>query len=328
MASAFDRNFALDLARITEIAALCAARHLGRGDGDAGLQAAVDAVRQSFQSLNVDALLCIGDAEGNRAPLLHPGEQLGTGQGPKLDLALDPVEGLSLLALGRPNAISVAGVTPRGGMFAPGPSRYMFKLVMPEAARNVADLQAPVAQNLRNTARALGKRLDELTVFVLEKPRHKDLIAEIRAVGARILLHSEGDVAGALLVTSPTPAADMLLGVGGTPEAVLTACALRGMGGCLLGRLAPQSPEEKEALRDAGLDTERVYTEQDLVSSGEAFFACSGISTGDLLQGVHYDNQGATTHSLVARAATGTVRFIHSRHNPHKLQRISGLNLT
>jgi len=325
MNAALDGNFALDLARVTEIAAICAARWLGRGDGPSGLDAAASAMRRSFLALDVAGVVRSGGAEGDAPPVFIPGERLGAARGPAVDLALDPVEGLELLACGRPNALSVAGAAPAGGLLAPGPSSYMFKLVTREEARGALDLDAPVAENLRRVARALGKDLERLTVFLLDKPRHQELVAQVRAAGARILLHPEGDVAGALMVASPKPAADVLLGTGGTAEGVLTACALRGMGGAMLARLAPQSDAERQAVLDAGMDLKQVYTERDLVSAEDAFFACTGISTGDVLQGVRYDSLGAATHSLTARAQTGAVRYIHSRHNRQKLRKLSGL---
>lgn len=327
MHNELQQNFALDLVRVTEAAALCASRWLGKGDGAAGLEAAVETMRLNFRALNVDGFLVTGGGEREWPALMHPGERLSTYTGPAVDVALDPVEGVSLLALGRPNAVSVAAVAPRKSLFAPGAINYMQKLVVPEAARGVVDLDAPVAENLQRTAKALNKDTEDLTVFVLDKPRHVDLIEEIRRAGARILLHAEGDVAGALMVASPEPVADMLLGVGGASEGVLTACALRGMGGCMLARLAPQTEQEHHQLLDSGVDLQRVYTEKDLVRSEETFFACTGISGGPVLQGVRFGGIGASTHSLVTRGATGSVRFIKSQHNRDKLMQISGLEL-
>lgn len=330
MDSAVQRNLGLDLARVTEAAALCATRWLGKGDGSAGLKAAVDAMRRGFMAVQLDGVLISGGAERQWPLFLSQGEKLGAGAGPRMDVAVDPVEGVSLLALGRPNAISVAAVAPAGSMHVPAFETSMQKLVLPRAAASLAPelmLDMPVADLLGRVAKALGKDVEQLTVFVLHKPRHKQLIQDIRTAGARILLHDEGDVAGALMVATPHGGADLLLGVGGAPEAVVSASALRGLGGRLLARYAPQSQEERETVQQTGLDLKQVFTEQDMVRAEDTFFAASGISTGPLLQGVSYSRQGASTHSLVVRGRTDTLRFIHSRHNRAKLTRISGLEL-
>ena len=234
MAEAPQRNLALDIVRITEAAALASARWLGRGDKEAGDGAAVDAMRISFASLRIDGVVVIGEGAKDKAPMLFNGEKVGKGEGPSLDVAVDPVEGTNLLAYGRPNAISVVAVAPRGSMFDPGPSFYMQKLVVPHEARDVVDLDAPVRDNLANVARAMGKSIQDLVVFVLDKPRHERLIAEIRAAGARIQLQTDGDVAGALMAVDPRSEVDVMMGTGGTPEGVLAACAVKGMGGQIL----------------------------------------------------------------------------------------------
>ncbi len=320
------QNFALDLVRVTESAALSAARWLGKGDKNSGDQAAVDAMRLTFNALHIQGTVVIGEGEKDQAPMLYNGERVGSGTGPVLDVAVDPVEGTSLLAFGRPNAICVVGVAPTGSMFSPGPSYYMKKLVVPPAARDVVDIDAPVHENLHNTAQALGKDMDDLVVFVLDKPRHASLIEEIRAAGARIQLHTDGDVAGALMVVSPHAEVDMMLGTGGTPEGVITACALHGTGGRMLCRLDPQSEAEKHRIMDAGGDLQTILTEADLVRSEDTFFACTGISSGSFLRGVKFTGQGAVTHSLVIRGKTGTVRFIESHHNLQRLMRISAVD--
>jgi fructose-1,6-bisphosphatase II len=230
MAEAPEKNLALDIVRITEAAALASARWLGRGDKEAGDGAAVDAMRVSFSTLNIDGLVVIGEGEKDHAPMLFNGEKVGKGTGPSLDVAVDPVEGTNLLAYGRPNAISVVGVAPRGSMFNPGPSYYMQKLVVPREARDVVDLDAPVKENLSRVAKALDKSVQDLVVFVLDKPRHEKLINEIRAAGARIQLQTDGDVAGALMAVDPRSEVDIMMGTGGTPEGVLSACAIKGMG--------------------------------------------------------------------------------------------------
>ncbi|WP_374290025.1 class II fructose-bisphosphatase [Desulfovibrio desulfuricans] len=325
MAEAPEKNLALDIVRITEAAALASARWLGRGDKEAGDGAAVDAMRVSFATLSIDGLVIIGEGEKDNAPMLFNGEKVGKGCGPSLDVAVDPVEGTNLLAYGRPNAISVVGVAPRGSMFNPGPSYYMQKLVVAREARDVIDLDAPVKDNLANVAKAMGKRVQDLVVFVLDKPRHEKLIAEIRQAGARIQLQTDGDVAGALMAVDPRSEVDIMMGTGGTPEGVLAACAIKGMGGQLLARLDPQSYVEKEAITEAGIDVREVLTVHDLVRSDDCFFAATGISGGDFLRGVRYSAKHAVTHSLVLRGKTGTLRYVESYHNMDRLSKISAV---
>jgi len=319
------RNLALDLVRTTEAAALASARWLGRGEKEAGDRAAVEAMRLSFSALDINATVKIGEGEKDQSPMLFNGEALGTGKGPAVELAVDPVEGTNLLAYGRPNAISVVGAAPSGSMFDPGPSYYMEKLVVPAAARDVIDLDAPVADNLSRIADSLEKDVEDLIVFVLDKPRHKELLQLIRDAGARIQLHSDGDVAGALMAIDPESEIDVMMGTGGTPEGVLTACAIRAIGGEMLCRLDPQKDNEKAALAEAGTDLSRIYTASHLVSSEDVFFAATGISGGTFLPGVRYSGSGAETHSLVIRGKTGTLRYIHSRHNWEKLMRFSAV---
>ncbi|MBQ3058782.1 MAG: class II fructose-bisphosphatase [Desulfovibrio sp.] len=325
MAEAPQRNLALDIVRITEAAALASARWLGRGDKEAGDGAAVDAMRISFASLRIDGVVVIGEGAKDKAPMLFNGEKVGKGEGPSLDVAVDPVEGTNLLAYGRPNAISVVAVAPRGSMFDPGPSFYMQKLVVPHEARDVVDLDAPVRDNLANVARAMGKSIQDLVVFVLDKPRHERLIAEIRAAGARIQLQTDGDVAGALMAVDPRSEVDVMMGTGGTPEGVLAACAVKGMGGQILTRLDPQSYVEKEAINERGIDLREVMGVNDLVRSDDCFFAATGISGGDFLRGVRYSGQHAVTHSLVLRGKTGTLRYVESYHNMERLSKISAV---
>lgn len=325
MAEAPEKNLALDIVRITEAAALASARWLGRGDKEAGDGAAVDAMRVSFATLSIDGLVIIGEGEKDNAPMLYNGERVGKGTGPRLDVAVDPVEGTNLLAYGRPNAISVVGVAPSGSMFNPGPSYYMQKLVVAREARNVIDLDAPVKDNLSNVAKAMGKSVQDLVVFVLDKPRHEKLIAEIRQSGARIQLQTDGDVAGALMAVDPRSEVDIMMGTGGTPEGVLAACAIKGMGGQILARLDPQSYVEKEAITEAGIDAREVLTVHDLVRSDDCFFAATGISGGDFLRGVRYSAKHAVTHSLVLRGKTGTLRYVESYHNMDRLSKISAV---
>ncbi|MCA1945952.1 MAG: class II fructose-bisphosphatase [Desulfovibrio sp.] len=323
-----ERNLALDLVRVTESAALASARWLGRGDKNAGDKAAVDAMRLSFNSLNIRGTVVIGEGEKDEAPMLYNGEAVGSGQGPAVDVAVDPVEGTRLLAYGRPNAISVVGLAPAGTMYAPGASYYMKKLVVPAAASHVIghdDLDAPVGETLRKVAKALGKDLDDIVVFVLDKPRHETLIRDIRAAGARIQLHTDGDVNGSLMAVDDRAEVDVMLGTGGTPEGVLSACAIRGIGGRMVCRLDPQSDAERQRLRNDGVDLDRVLLETDLVSDDNVFFAATGLSGGSFLRGVRYHGRGAVTHSLVIRGKTGTVRYIESNHNWDKLMRVSSV---
>ncbi len=320
-----ERNLALDFVRITEAAALASARWLGRGDKEAGDKSAVDAMRITFNSLNVQGTVIIGEGEKDEAPMLYNGEKVGTGTGPVLDVAVDPVEGTRLLAFGRPNAISVVGVAPAGTMFNPGPSFYMQKLVVPNEAKNVVDIDAPIRDNLENIAKAMGKSLQDLVVFVLDKPRHDVLIQQIREAGARIQLHTDGDVTGALMAVDPRSEVDVMVGTGGTPEGVLAACAIKGLGGQILARLDPQSYVEKEAIAEAGVDMREILTVNELIRSNDCFFAATGISGGSFLDGVRYKGQNAITQSLVIRGKTGTLRYIESYHNVAKLNTFSAV---
>lgn len=320
-----ERNLALDLVRVTEAAALNSARWLGKGNKEEGDRAAVDAMRLSFNALDIKGQVIIGEGEKDEAPMLFNGEKLGTGNGPQVDVAVDPVEGTNLLAFGRPNAISVVGVAPAGAMFNPGPSYYMQKLVVPAAAKNVVHLDAPVNENLIRIAKALDKDVDDLVVFVLDKPRHKQLISEIREAGARIELHTDGDVAGSLMAIDPRSNVDVMMGTGGTPEGVLSACAIRAMGGEMLARLDPRSKKEEHALMDAGIDIRDILTVRTLVKTDDVYFAATGISGGTFLSGVRYTGQGGTTHSLVMRGKTGSIRYIEAHHAWDKLMRFSAV---
>jgi fructose-1,6-bisphosphatase II len=321
-----ERNLALDLVRVTEAAALASARWLGKGDKKSGDRAAVDAMRLSFNALDVTGRVVIGEGEKDEAPMLYNGEDVGTGSPPEVDVAVDPVEGTKLLAYGRPNAISVAGIAPSGSMYAPGASYYMRKLVVPAPAKQHVDLEAPVRENLSRIAEALDKEVQDLVVFVLDKPRHEELIAEIRRAGARIQLHSDGDIAGALMAVDPDSEVDLLLGTGGTPEGVLSACAIKALGGEMLCRLDPQKEHERQALLDQGVDLKQVLSTQELVTSDDVYFAATGISGGGFLGGVRYTGAGATTHSLVTRGKTGTVRRIEATHSWKRLMRFSAVD--
>jgi fructose-1,6-bisphosphatase II len=328
MTEAPQRNLALELVRVTEAAALAAARWVGRGQKEAGDQAAVEAMRLVLATTEMNGIVIIGEGAKDHAPMLYNGEAVGNGRGPRVDVAVDPVEGTNLLARGAPDAIAVVGVAPHGTMWAPGDAFYMKKLVVGRAvapAIRPEHLEAPVREVLALIAAAKDKHISELTVFVLDKIRHQHLIADIRGAGARVMLRTDGDVAGALLAARPDSGVDALMGIGGTPEGVIAACAVRALGGAMLAQLAPQLPYEADAVRAAGLDTERVLTESELVSSDDVFFAATGITDGVLLQGVRYNADGPTTQSLVMRGKTGTVRSVFAEHRWDKLRDISSV---
>lgn len=319
------RDLALELVRVTEAAALAAGRWMGRGQKDAGDEAAVHAMRAMLRTVDIDGVVVIGEGEKDEAPMLFNGEAVGTGRGPAVDIAVDPVEGTSLLAHGRPDSIAVIGVAPRGAMWSPGPGFYMNKLVVGREAREAVasvNFATPVTDTLAAVAAAKHKAVADLTVFVLDKPRHAELIGAIRAAGARALTRTDGDVAGALMAATPGSGVDMLMGIGGTPEGVIAACAVRALGGAMLGQLAPQKPGEREALIEAGLDINRVLTERDLVSSDDVFFAATGITDGLLMQGVRYADSGSTTHSIVMRGKSRTRRIIQAEHGPNELKTV------
>ncbi|HSR70070.1 MAG TPA: class II fructose-bisphosphatase [Acidobacteriota bacterium] len=321
-----DRNLALDLVRVTEAAALSSGRWLGKGEKKSGDRAAVEAMRLFFRTVGIEGRIVIGEGEKDQAPMLFNGEEVGNGKGPAVDVAVDPVEGTNLLALGRPNAIAVVGLSPKGTMYDPGPSYYMQKLVVPSQARHVVDLDAPVQENLSRTAQALGKDVADLVVFVLDKPRHKGLIGQIRQAGASIQLHTDGDVAGSLMAVDQSSEVDMMMGTGGTPEGVLSACAIRSTGGEMLARLDPQSDQERNRLRESGIDLKQILNVEKLVASDDTFFAATGISGGTFLRGVRYTGRGASTHSLVLRGRSGTVRYIESHHRFEKLMKYSAID--
>ena len=317
-----DRNLAMDLARATEAAALAAGRWLGRGDKNGADGAAVDAMRLVLNTVPMEGVVVIGEGEKDEAPMLFNGEEIGSG-GPACDIAVDPIDGTTLTSLGRNNAISVIALAERGTMFDPGPCVYMDKIAVGPEARDVIDLDAPVLANLEAVAKAKGEKVEDVTAVILDRDRHADIIRACREAGARVRLIPDGDVAGAISVAWPGSGSDILFGVGGTPEGVIAACALKCLGGEILGRLWPRNDAERTAALDQGYDLTRVLTAEDLVSGDDVFFAASGISDGDLLQGVRYFGGGATSESLVMRSRTGTVRKIHTQHHWQKLARIS-----
>lgn len=317
------RNLALELVRVTEAAALSAGRFMGRGDKIAADKAAVDAMRLILNTIEMDGVIVIGEGEKDEAPMLFNGERVGAGGLPEVDIAVDPVDGTRPLAEGIQNAIATVAIAPRGSMFNPGPFLYMDKLAVGPEARDAIDIEAPVVDNLQRIARAKGDRVENLVVFILNRPRHEKLISEVRRAGARIRLFQDGDVSGAVMAAWPDSGIDLLMGIGGTPEGVLAACALRAMGGNLQGKLIARNEDELRRGTEMGYDFKKVLCLEDLVSSEDVFFAATGITNGELLRGVSYSHDGAHTDSLVVRGLTGTVRQINAFHRLEKLDRIS-----
>src|SRR4051794_8724319 len=318
--SAPDRNLALELVRVTEAAAMAASRWVGRGDKKGADGAAVDAMRVLLASVSMDGIVVIGEGEKDEAPMLYNGERVGSGTPPETDIAVDPIDGTTLTAMGRGNAIAVIAVSDRGTMFDPGPCVYMEKIAVGPDALGVIDITKSPSENLRAVAAAKRESVRDLTAVILDRDRHKDLIEEVRAAGARVRLIPDGDVIGAVSTAWPDSGADILFGVGGTPEGVIAAAALKCMGGEVQGKLWPRNDDERQAAIDAGYDLDKVITTDDLVSGDNCFFALTGITDGDVLKGVHYDARGATTQSLVMRSKSGTVRLIDARHRLMKLR--------
>ena len=319
-----DRNLALELVRVTESAAMAAGRWIGRGDKISADQAAVDGMRLMLDTASMSGVVVIGEGEKDKAPMLYNGEEIGSGHGPEVDVAVDPLEGTTLTAKGQPNAIATIAASERGTMFFPGAAVYMNKIACgPEAADQV-DIDAPPAENVNRVAKAKGIKPSEVTVVVLERDRHKDLIAELRATEAKVLLITDGDVAPAIAAARPGTGVDLLMGIGGTPEGVLSASALKCVGGALQGKLWPRDDEERQALLDAGYDLDQVLTTDDLVGGEDVFFAATGVTTGALLRGVRYTPDGAVTDSIVMRSRSGTVRRIEAHHAFEKLEALSG----
>ena len=311
-----DRNLGMELVRATEAGALAAARWTGRGDKEAADGAAVEAMRVQLNSVAMSGVVVIGEGEKDEAPMLFNGEQLGMGTPPEVDIAVDPVEGTTLTSRGRASALSVIAASDRGTMFDPGPCFYMAKAVVGPWAVGSIDVNRSATENVQSVAAAVGRPVGDLTVVVLDRPRHAELIAEIRAAGARVRLIEDGDVAGGIATAWPGSGADLLLGVGGTPEGVITAAAIKCMGGEIQARLEPRNDDERQRVIDAGIDPDKVLGTDDLVAGNNCYFACTGITDGELVQGVHYDDRGATTASLVMRSKSGTVRRIDARFPP------------
>ena len=321
-----DRNLALELVRVTEAGAMAAARWVGRGDKNGADRAAVHAMRLLINTVSMDGVVVIGEGEKDQAPMLYNGEEVGDGSGPACDVAVDPIDGTRLTANGMPNAISVLAVSARGSMYDPSAVFYMSKLVTGPAAADVVDIEAPVAHNIAKVAKAKSCSPHDVTVVILDRPRHGELVSDVRAAGARIQLITDGDVAGAIMAARDGTGVDLLLGVGGTPEGIIAACAIKCLGGTIQGRLAPRDDAERQRAIDAGHDLKQVLTTDDLVASEDAFFAATGITDGELLAGVRYRAGGATSHSLVMRARSGTIRTITSEHQLWKLRAYSSVN--
>lgn len=321
-----DRNLALELVRVTEAAAMAGARWVGRGDKNGADGAAVNAMRTLVTSVSMAGVVVIGEGEKDNAPMLFNGERVGDGTGAECDVAVDPIDGTTLTAKGMPNAVSVLAVAERGTMYDPSAVFYMEKLVTGPAAADVVDVTAPVRFNLRAVAKAKSVSVDDLTVVILDRPRHEGMVREIREAGARIKFITDGDVAGAIMAAREGTGVDLLLGVGGTPEGVIAACAIRCLGGVFQGRLWPKDEAERQKALDAGHDLNRVLSTNDLVTSENVFFVATGITDGELLEGVRFSNRGATTHSIVMRGRSGTIREVKSEHRLSKLGTYSSVD--
>lgn len=320
-----ERNLGMDLVRATEAAALRSGRWMGRGDKTSADQAAVDAMRMALNSVPMNGIVVIGEGEKDEAPMLYIGERVGNGEGEEIDVAVDPVEGTTLLAEGMPGAIAIVAVAERHSFYNWRGIPYMDKLAVGERAKGVIDINAPVAYNIRAVARTLNKQVEDVTVVVLDRPRHKDLIRQIREVGARIKLIPHGDVSAGIMTSIENPPADILMGIGGAPEAVLTAAALKCLGGEIQCKVWPRNDEERARLAELGLDPKQVLTTRDLVRGENVVVAATGITSGEFLRGVEYFGGGARTYSVVMRSRSGTVRHIEATHRWDKLMRISDM---
>jgi fructose-1,6-bisphosphatase II len=317
-----DRNLALELVRVTEAAAMAAGRWVGRGDKNGADGVAVNAMRALISTVGMRGVVVIGEGEKDNAPMLYNGEEVGDGTGPECDVAVDPIDGTTLAAKGMANAVAVMAVAPRGSMYDPSAVFYMEKLVTGPEAADVVDIRYPVAENIHQVAKAKGSAAEDVTVVLLDRPRHERLVEEIRATGARIKFITDGDVAGAIMAGRADTGIDLLLGVGGTPEGIITACAMKCLGGVIQGRLWPTDDDERQRALDAGhdLDPDHVLATDDLVTGDDVFFVATGITDGELMKGVRYRAGGASTHSLVMRSRSGTIRSITSEHKLQKLK--------
>jgi fructose-1,6-bisphosphatase II len=323
-----DRNLALELVRVTEAAAMAAGRWVGKGDKNGADGVAVNAMRVMISGIGMNGVVVIGEGEKDNAPMLFNGEQVGDGTGPECDVAVDPIDGTTLTAKGMNNAISVLAVAPRGSMYDPSAVFYMEKLITGPEAADVVDIRNPVAENIHAVAKAKGSRPGDVTVVLLDRPRHERIAEEIRATGARIKFIVDGDVAGAIMAARPGTGVDLLLGVGGTPEGIIAACAMKCIGGTIQGRLWPKDDEERQRAIDAGhdLDPDHVLHTDDLVTGDDCFFVATGITDGELMKGVRYHANGATSESLVMRSRSGTIRLISSEHRFEKLRAFSAID--
>lgn len=323
-----DRNLALELVRVTEAAAMAAARWVGRGDKNGADGAAVNAMRQLIGSVSMNGTVVIGEGEKDDAPMLFNGERVGDGTGPDVDVAVDPIDGTTLNAKGMPNAIAVLAVAERGAMYDPSAVFYMEKLVVGPEGADIIDITAPIGVNLAWLAKAKGEKVADLTVCILDRPRHDGLVEEVRAAGARIKFITDGDVAGAIMAARAGTGVDLLAGVGGTPEGIIAACAMKCLGGTIQGRLMPRDEAERIKALDAGHDLSRVLTTDDLVTGDNVFFCATGITDGELMEGVRYTPNGPTTHSIVMRSKSGTIRDIRSEHRLAKLSTYSSVDFS
>ncbi len=321
-----DRNLALDLVRVTEAAAMGASRWIGRGRKEEADQAAVDAMRLMLETVTMNGVVVIGEGEKDEAPMLYNGERIGNGQGAELDVAVDPLEGTRLTALGQPNAIAVIAAAERGSMFFPGAAFYMDKIAVGMDAADAIDINASPTENVRRVAEAKGKPIGALTVVVLERERHAALVEELREAGVRVNLIRDGDVAPSIAAAQAATGVDMLMGIGGTPEGVISAAALKCVGGALQAKLWPRDDDERQKLLDAGYDLDRVLTHDDLVAGEDIFVAATGVTSGPLLRGVRTIRDGAVTDSIVMRSRSGTVRRIEARHRLAKLSMLSDVS--
>jgi fructose-1,6-bisphosphatase II len=318
-----DRNLAVELVRVTEAAAMAAARHQGRGDKEAVDQAAVDAMRTILATVEMDGIVVIGEGEKDEAPMLYNGERVGNGDPPEVDVAVDPVDGTRLTAQGMPGALAVIALAERGSMYAPGRLVYMDKIAVGEQAAGMIDIEAPVAHNLRQVAKSEGKAISDVTAVILDRPRNQEYIRQVRQAGARIALIGDGDISGVISTSKADTGIDILFGIGGSPEAVTAACAMAALRGEIQCKLWPRDESEVEFAREEGLDLDQVLTTRDLVDSDNTFFAATGVTTGQLLDGVQFEGTYVRTHSVVMRSHTGTVRFVDARHRFERLQDLS-----
>ena len=323
-----DRNLAMELVRVTEAAAMAAGRWVGRGDKNGADGVAVNAMRVMISTVSMKGVVVIGEGEKDNAPMLYNGEEVGDGTGLEVDVAVDPIDGTTLTAKGMTNAISVLAVAPRGTMYDPSAVFYMRKLAAGPEAADVVDIRYPVAENIHQVAKAKGSKPADVTVCILDRPRHAQLVDEIRATGARIKFITDGDVAGAIMAARPDTGIDLLLGTGGTPEGIITACAMKALGGVIQGQLWPTDDDERQKALDAGhdLSPDHILSTDDLVTADDCFFVASGITDGELMKGVRYRAGGCTTHSLVMRSRSGTIRSITSEHKLKKLRTFASID--